>query len=151
MTLAKRHVIRLIYVLVGLVVVTPLSVKGQTAQIQVITHASVTLDELSPSQVRRIFSMRQTYWPDRQKIVVYVLNNEHGIHHLFSREVLSIFPYQLERTWNKLVYSGLGHKPITVRDEQEMLDKIRRQPGAIGYVRYPMSGEGLKSIAVTKE
>ena len=150
MNLANRHLAILLYAFIGLVVVTPLSVKSQVPQVQVVAHVSVALNELSASQVRRIFSMRQTSWPDQQAIVVYVLHNEHETHHSFGRHILGMFPYQLERIWNKLLYSGLGDRPLQVKNEQEMLDKIRRQPGAIGYVTYSLLGDGVKSITVGK-
>lgn len=150
MTLSKRYLAILLFVLIGLVVLTPFPVIGQAPNVHVIANVSVALDELSTSQVRRIFSMRQTFWPDQQAIVVYVLNKEHVIHQSFSKHVLGMFPYQLERTWNKLVYSGLGNKPIIVSSEQEMLEEIRQQPGSIGYVTNSVIGEGIKLVAVDK-
>lgn len=151
MTLSNRQLATLLSVLLALVVVTPLPVKSQTAQVKIIAHIGVPLDALSAGQLRRIFSMRQTSWPDQQRIVVYVLNNEHGIHPSFSKHILGMFPYQLERIWNKLVYSGLGNKPIKVNNEQEMVEKIRQQPGAIGYVTYSVVDKGVKFIAVEEE
>lgn len=151
MTVSNRYIAIFLYVLIGLVIAAPFPLKSQDPKVKVIAHASVSIDELSTSQIRRIFSMRQTSWPDQQAIVVYVLNNENVSHQSFSKHVLGMFPYQLERNWNKLVYSGLGEKPIKVRDEQEMLEKIRRQPGAIGYVVYSVFGDGVKSIDVEQE
>ncbi|MFT4993572.1 MAG: ABC-type phosphate transport system substrate-binding protein [Paraglaciecola sp.] len=150
MTFSNKQLVMFLSVLLGFVV-TPLPVKSQAAQVKIIAHMSVTQDELSTSQLRRIFSMRQTSWPDQQEIFVYVLNNEHGVHPSFSKHILGMFPYQLERIWNKLAYSGLGNKPITVKNEQEMLDKIRQQPGAIGYVMYLVVDDGVKFIEVEQE
>ena len=45
-----------------------------------------------------------------------------------------MFPYQLDRIWNKLTYSGLGVAPIIVNTPKELLDAIIKTPGAIGYV-----------------
>ena len=42
-----------------------------TYSAQIIANANVTV--LTQSQLRRIFSMRQRYWSDKQKIVVFVL------------------------------------------------------------------------------
>lgn len=109
-------------------------VHSQPSRIQLITHPSVNISSLDQDQIRRIFTMYQTNWSDAQPIVVYVLGQQNTTHQFFSREVLGLFPYQLERIWNKLVYSGLGEGPIKVNNEQEMLDKIKHQPGSIGYV-----------------
>lgn len=52
-----------------------------------------------------------------------------------------MFPYQLDRIWNKLTYSGLGVAPITVNSPQELLDAVKKTPGAIGYVEKIMDEE----------
>ena len=78
--------------------------------------------------------MRQITWPNEQAITVYVLSNQHQTHQIFSTKVLRMFAYQLDRIWNKLVYSGLGEGPIKVQSEMEMLERVRQKPGAVGYV-----------------
>ncbi|MFT2089390.1 hypothetical protein [Paraglaciecola sp. 2405UD69-4] len=100
---------------------------------QVIVNPSVATHNITQAQARRIFSMRQASWPDDAIITVYVMEDTHKTHITFSTQVLGLFPYQLDRIWNKLVYSGLGEEPIKVSTEQEMLEKISSTPGAIGY------------------
>ena len=146
MTLVSRRLVTLLLALIGLVAVAPFSVNSQDPQVQVIANVSVQLNELSASQVRRIFSMRQTLWPDEQAIVVYVLDDGDEVHQMFAKQILGMFPYQLERMWNKLAFSGLGETPNKVKNEQEMLEKIRKQPGAVGYVMFSSIDESVKSI-----
>lgn len=126
-------------------------VQSQAPAVRVVTNSSVTSQEISVDQVRRIFSMRQTVWPNNQLITVYVLTNQHATHQTFSTKVLGMFPYQLDRIWNKLVYSGLGEEPIKVKSEQEMLERISQQPGAIGYVMGQVDVDNVKIIDVVKE
>ena len=78
--------------------------------------------------------MRQLLWSDGQKIVVFVLSSSHPLHQEFSKNELEIFPYKLDRIWNKLTYSGLGTAPIVVNSPQELIDSVINTPGAIGYV-----------------
>ena len=126
-------------------------VRSQQNHIQIITHPSVNAAALDKDQVRRIFTMYQTNWSDSQPIVVYVLAQKNTAHQLFSREVLGLFPYQLERIWNKLVYSGLGEAPIKVNSEQEMLEKIQQQPGSIGYIMSLNAPADVNIINLLKE
>ena len=126
-------------------------VHSQSSHIQLITHPSVDATTLDKDQIRRIFTMYQTNWADSQPIVVYVLGSQNTTHQFFSREVLGLFPYQLERIWNKLVYSGLGEAPIKVKTEQEMLEKIRQQPGSIGYVMSENVSTDINIIHLAKE
>ena len=45
-----------------------------------------------------------------------------------------MFPYQLEQTWQKLTYSGIGTPPVEIATAQQMLQLIQTTPGAIGYL-----------------
>lgn len=126
-------------------------VQSQAPVVRVIANASVSSQQVNVDQIRRIFSMRQTVWPNNQQITVFVLTNPHNTHQIFSTKVLGMFPYQLDRIWNKLVYSGLGEEPIKVRTEQEMLERISQQPGAIGYVMGTVDIDNVKIIDVLKE
>lgn len=106
---------------------------------------------MSVAQLRKIFSMRQTAWSNGQKITVYVLVNQHQTHQDFSIKVLGMFPYLLDRIWNKLVYSGLGEAPIKVQSEQEMLERVSQTPGAIGYGMRLVNSDKISVIKVLKE
>lgn len=97
-------------------------------------HPSVSESGLTISQLRHIYTMRQTQWLDGQRITVFVLPRHHELHLKFSKEVLEMYPYQLDRIWNKLTYSGLGVAPITVVSPEALINAVRNTPGAIGYV-----------------
>jgi len=103
--------------------------------VDVITHPSVSEPILTTSQLRRIYTMRQTQWSDGQRITVFVLPRHHVLHLQFSKERLEMYPYQLDRIWNKLTYSGLGVAPITITSPEKLVEAVRKTPGAIGYVR----------------
>ncbi|GAC35601.1 hypothetical protein [Paraglaciecola polaris] len=124
---------------------------AEQPQVQVIVNNNVNVTTLSESSVRWIFSMRQTTWQDGSAIKVYVLSKQTPAHQHFCKNVLSMFPYQLERMWNKLAYSGLGEKPILVSDSQEMLNMISQEPGAIGYVFSTSLPPGAHAVRIVKE
>lgn len=127
------------------------SILSQQPQLNIVVNPSVGVHELTTGQIRRIFSMRQTSWQDQQPVIVYVLDNQHPTHKQFTTSVLHMFPYQLERIWNQLTYSGQGDRPITVNDEQQMLKMISEHPGAIGYLPFVPKDANVKSVKVIKE
>lgn len=100
----------------------------------VITHASVNVDTMTTAQLRRIYSIRQIRWANNTPIVVFVLPSQHVIHKNFSKNILNIFPYKLDRIWNKLTFSGLGVAPTVVQSQDALLKAVSNTPGAIGYV-----------------
>jgi len=102
--------------------------------LDVISHHSVDVKFLSTSQLRRIYTMRQIRWPNQEAIVVYVLPSQHDTHKHFSKNMLHMFPYQLDRIWNKLTFSGLGVAPRIVKSQEELIYAVSETRGAIGYV-----------------
>jgi len=105
-----------------------------TQAINVITHKSVSENVIDTKLLRRIYSMRQQRWANNSPIVVFVLPSQHPIHIQFAKETLNIFPYKLDRIWNKLTFSGLGVAPTVVNSQAELIQAVRSTPGAIGYV-----------------
>ena len=116
----------------------------------VITHKTVTVDKLKVAQLRRIYSMRQLKWADNSSIVVFVLPSQHLVHKKFSKEILHIFPYQLDRIWNKLTFSGLGVAPTLVETQADLIKAVSSTPGAIGYVDNLNKEAFVNVIEVTK-
>ncbi len=115
-----------------------------------ISHKSVEVESLSSSQLRRIYSMRQVRWANDKAIVVFVLPSQHSVHKIFSKDMLHIFPYQLDRIWKKLTFSGLGVSPRIVKSQAELIIAVRTTPGAIGYVEALDKEEHINVIKVTK-
>ncbi len=100
----------------------------------VAVHPNLIQEKVSQQTLRAIFSMRRNKWPDGTPIRVFVLNSENLDHREFCKTVLGVFPYQLQRTWDSLVYSGTGQAPLQVKSVAEMKEKIINTPGSIGYL-----------------
>ncbi|MDF2179270.1 hypothetical protein P2G88_13500 [Aliiglaciecola sp. CAU 1673] len=117
--------------------------------VQVIINAEQSTNTLSAAQLRRIFTMRQRQWPDGSLIHVYVMPNNDPLHQHFAKSQLQLYPYQLERVWNKLVYSGMGERPTEVYSQAKMLEKVASTPGAIGYISVTEQGiDGLINVSI---
>ena len=91
---------------------------------------------ISKNGLSAIFKMRLLKWQDGtgKPITVYVLPDDTPLHKRFSKEILNVFPHQMRRAWNKLVFSGSGQAPIEVKNVAEMIEKVASTPGAIGYL-----------------
>lgn len=78
--------------------------------------------------------MRQRFWPDGEKIHVFVLADNNDLHRQFTKTKLNMFPHQFRRIWDRLIFSGTGQAPTIVKSVTEMKEKISITPGAIGYL-----------------
>jgi len=101
---------------------------------EVIVFKEFASNHLSQNSLRSVYSMRLQTWADGTAITVLILNPAGESHRKFCLEVLGLFPYQLQRVWDVLVFSGTGQSPIVMGSEQEMVEKIKSTPGAIGYL-----------------
>ncbi|WP_419571010.1 hypothetical protein [Rheinheimera sp.] len=117
-----------------LVTVLLLLYSGCSLALDVIVHPGVRMTELNVTQLRSIYSMRQQNWPDGQPIRVFVLPAKSDVHQQFSKQKLQMFPYQLDRIWQKITYSGLGSAPVVVNSAAQMLEMVSNTTGAIGYI-----------------
>lgn len=109
-------------------------VSAQTEKQMLISHPSIELDSLSVQQLRRIYLARQQFWPTGQKITVVMHTQLSTAHQTFCQEYLSVFPYQVERVWNQLVYSGQAEAPLYRESDLRVIDVVSKTPGAIGYI-----------------
>jgi len=100
----------------------------------VVVNSAVTVNALSPSELRQIFTGHRQYWNDGKKINVFVLDDAQALHKAFCRETLKMFPYQLSRLWDQLTYSGQGIAPTRVPSQDALINAIENTEGAIGYM-----------------
>lgn len=137
-----RFLWRVISLLILLAVTLP--AKSQV----VVSHSSHAISLISNNSLRSIFLMRLTEWQDGEHITVFVLPESNEVHVQFCKEVLGLFPYQLQQAWDRLVYSGTGQAPTVVESLQELKSKVSSTPGAIGYIAKDQVDETVNVILV---
>ena len=102
---------------------------------EVIVSPSLQSIALDRSLLRAVFTMRVREWPDGSPIRVFVLPDDNPLSDMFYRERLGMYSYVLRRAWDRMVFTGTGLAPTVVESEEEMRERVRSTPGAIGYVR----------------
>jgi len=102
--------------------------------------------QLSRNNLRAIFAMRTPSWPDGSALHVFVLEDNDPTHTSFCKHILGMFPYQLRRVWDRQVFSGTGIAPITVKTEQEMIQRVAQTKGAIGYIQPENINSSIKTL-----
>lgn len=103
-----------------------------------IAHPSVGESEVSLNTTRLVFSMQLAQWPNGTRTRVFVLPDDNQAHRAFTKDLLSLYPRQLRRVWDRQLYSGTGQGPETVADETEMRQRVATTPGAVGYLSSEM-------------
>lgn len=122
--------------------------KAHPEEIKVVVNPSVQQEELSKNALRAIFGMRLRTWPNDEPIRVFIIDRHSPIHTKFAKKKLDIFPHQLQRAWDRLVFSGIGQAPSKVSSAEEMRAMIATTPGAIGYLPKEMVNENVRVAEV---
>lgn len=116
--------------------------------VDVIANKSVTVSQMTVANARAVFGMRQVKWPDGSLIRVFVLPDAHPLHGALCKERLNIYPYQLRKSWDRLVYSGMAQAPVEVASEAELVASVAATPGAIGYASRAPNNDKVRVINV---
>lgn len=128
---------RMRYLLMAMLLATSSVASSQDAApaVDVVVSPSLTKVKLDRDLLRAVFTMRVREWPDGSPVRVFVLPDDDPLSDVFYRERLGMYSYVLRRAWDRMVFTGTGFAPTVVRSEQEMLERVRSTPGAIGFMR----------------
>ncbi len=107
----------------------------------IVNLKSVDQNEITASELRNIYTLENTAWLNKQTITVFTLPANEESHKALCGEVLSIYPHQLQRVWERALFVKPEISFIPVKNTEEMLKAVSSTPGAIGYVSEDNLGE----------
>lgn len=110
---------------------------------EIVVNKTVTASDYSTAEVRAIFTMKKSTWPNHRQIRVYTLPDNNPLHKEFVKNNLHMFVHQLRRVWDRITFSGTGFAPVELGSEQEMIDKIANTPDSIGYLNNVPDDENI--------
>ena len=113
-----------------------------------IVNPNVAIESLSRDEARLYLSKRLTQWPDGERVRVFVLPDSHPVHEQVMKTLLGLYPYQLRRAWDRQLFSGTGQAPETVASEWEMINRVARMPGALGYVESSLPDSSVRALEI---
>ena len=114
---------------------TTASSQDRAVAVEVIVSPLLADLALDRGFLRAVFTMRMRQWPDGSPVRVFVLPDDNPLSDRFYREQLGMYTYVLRNGWDRMVFTGTGLAPTVVQSEQEMSERVRSTPGAIGFVR----------------
>jgi len=109
---------------------------------KILLNKEVGITTLDSAYLSQIFAMQVRKWPNGLAIQVFILPSESELHREFVINKLKIQAHQLDRIWNRMLFTGTGKAPSVVDTQAEMIEMIKKTPGAIGYTSedFPTNG-----------
>lgn len=95
----------------------------------VLDNSKISLDQLL-----LIFTKKQRFWENGQKITVFIKPINSIEHSVFSNDILGISVYRYKKILKKHVYSGKSGSVKEVLSDNEMIRLVTTTPFSIGYL-----------------
>jgi hypothetical protein len=134
----------------ALVVLTCLGAVPETVRFKVVVHADNPVTALSASETSALFLKRVTQWTHGGGIRPVDQAADSAVRTAFSRAVHGRTTAAIKSHWLQVVFSGRGTPPPEL-SEAEVVQYVRANPGAIGYVSAARDVGDLKVVTVRTE
>ena len=95
------------------------------------------LSSVSKKQIREIFRGGQSIWKTGEQVLLVMPSAKSDFALQFSETVLQMSYPALQKFWLALVFQGRANAPVFLNSSQEILEFVKRNPGALAFVKLP--------------
>lgn len=120
------------------------------ADIYVVVASSSPLQALTTKELQAFYMGRNRTLASGDPALVYDLPREDALRDAFYLDLTGMRPAQVNSYWSRLIFTGQVLPPTALPNERSMVDTVRRNPGAIGYLGKAPTDSGLRTVLVLK-
>ncbi|MDJ0839850.1 MAG: substrate-binding domain-containing protein [Acidobacteriota bacterium] len=115
---------------------------------RIVVHPDNPGATITKKELKNIFLKRMAKWPHGEPIIPVDLSLDSSVRKAFTRDIHKRSTTSINAYWQKRLFSGKGVPPSTFREETAVLDYVKNNPGAIGYISGAGDAEGVKILKV---
>jgi ABC-type phosphate transport system substrate-binding protein len=108
--------------------------RATAANVKVVVNASSSVSSITKAKAADLFLKRVTRWDNGRAVTPIDLSDKSAVRGAFSKELLGKEVAWVKSYWQKMIFSGRSTPPAELSSDSEVLDFIRNNPDAIGYV-----------------
>lgn len=117
--------------------------------VAIVVHPDVNVENLSFTQLRRIFLGEQQSWSDRERITLLVRAPEAYERDVVLRHIYEMSEGQFRQYWiAKIFRSEMTSGPKIVYSTEMARDLVSALPGSITFIPASGAGEGVKVLRI---
>lgn len=125
--------------------------RSQAAGVKIVVHTTNALNSISKTKVADLFLERVTRWENGRTVTAVDQSEKSTARVAFSKELLGKEVVWVKSYWQKMIFSGRATPPAELSSDTQVLEFIRTNPDAIGYVSDSATiPAGLKALTVEK-
>jgi len=124
---------------------------AQAATVKLIVNASNTLPSITRTKAADLFLKRVTRWDNGRAVTPVDLSEKNTARGAFCKELLGKETAWVKSYWQKMIFSGRATPPVELSSDAEVLDFIKNNADAIGYVGEPTAvPAGVRTLPVAE-
>jgi len=114
----------------------------------VIVNPENPVKTMSYTEVADAFLTKNTSWPDHEEFLPVNLESTSSLRADFSKTILEKSVAAVDAFVNRQLFSGRAKPPLVVKTEAEVIDFVRKNKGAIGYVSSSAQLDGVRALSL---
>ncbi len=122
------------------------TVNAQTYKIIVNNSNSTT--SLSKAEVSNLFLKKKTKWSSGTEVKPVDLSPKSDLREAFSKEIHGKTIAQVRAYWQQTVFAGKATPPSEMDGITKVVEYVKANPGAIGYVSADANVSGVKVLSI---
>lgn len=115
---------------------------------KVIVNNSNSVSSLSKKQVSDLLLKKTTKWSSGTAAVPVDLSANSSVREAFSTSIHGKAVSAIRNYWQQAAFSGSATAPPEKSNDSEVIEFVKKNPGAIGYISSGASADGVKTISV---
>jgi ABC-type phosphate transport system substrate-binding protein len=123
--------------------------RAHAAEVKVVVHGSNALDSITKAKVADLFLKRVTRWENGRPVTPVDQSEKNAARAAFTKGLLGKEVVWVKSYWQKMIFSGRATPPAELSTDTQVLELIRTNADAIGYVNESTAiPAGLKTLTV---
>ena len=123
---------------------------AQGSSFQMIVHSSNPTSRLSKEQIAKLFLRKTRSWGHGLEVQAVDQATGRSVRQAFSQEIHGKEVAWVENYWRMMIFSGRSTPPVELDSDRAVLEYVRANSGAVGYVSVGASvGSEVKVVRIT--
>lgn len=131
-----------------LVLAASLAPAAGASGFKVVVNAANSGGSMSRAEVSALFLKKTPRWSDGSPVVVVELADPSAVRADFCEVIHGKSAAAIRSFWQQQIFSGRDVPPVDKKTDAEVLDYVRANRGAVGYVSESAPTSGVKVVDV---
>jgi len=128
-----------------------LSAGTANAAVKIVVHGSNSVSSITKAKAADLFLKRVTRWDNGHAVTPVDLSDKNPVRGAFSKELLGKEVAWVKSYWQKMIFSGRATPPVELSTDNEVLEFVRNNADAVGYVSEGATlPGGVRAVSVSE-